>query len=112
MAGKKPAFSLAANLKEGGKDSNGKKKYMDIGAAWPNDYGGFNFRLQAGVKVRLQDGTVISGDNCWLTLFDKRENKGGQKSMEDDDWGDPRPPRSDADAPPPPSENPDDDIPF
>ncbi len=83
MAGRKPAFSLAANRKDDPK--GGKRKYMDIGAAWPNSFGGFNFSLAKGVKVKLADGTVLNGDDFWFTLFDKREKDGA----DGDEWGEP-----------------------
>lgn len=86
MAGRKPAFSLAANKKDGGKKENGKKIYLDIGAAWPNSYGGYNFSLAKGAKIKLADGTIINGEDFWFTLFDKRENK--DEGGGDDDWGD------------------------
>ncbi len=85
MAGRKPAFALCANRKdEGGKGS--KRKYLDVGAAWPNSYGGFNFSLAKGAKIKLADGTILNGEDFWFSLFDKREK--GEDGAGDDDWGD------------------------
>lgn len=105
--GSKPALSLTANLKDAPRGD--KKVYLDIGAAWPNDYGGFNFRLKDGVKIRLADGTVITGDSHWLTVFDKRDKAKAGGGAADDDWGDPRPKLPEGEAAPPPT---DDDLPF
>lgn len=106
--GRKPELSMTANLKEIPRGE--KKKYLEIGAAWPNDYGGFNFRLADGVKIRLKDGTIITGDSHWISVKDWRKG-GSAGGSDDDDWGDSPPPPRDSDAPAP-SAHGDDEIPF
>lgn len=81
MAGR-PRFRLAANKKD--VPSGSKKEYKEIGAAWPNDYGGFNFRLSDGVLIRLPDGTIVNGGDWWFSLFDNENDK----KKKADDWGD------------------------
>jgi hypothetical protein len=84
-AGRKPDLSIQAYARN--TPSGQKRNYLDIGAAWENQYG-LSMMLARGVMIRLPDGTIITGDSHFINIRDWRQGRPGSAggSQKGIDW--------------------------
>ena len=76
MAGK-PCISITARRKDAPK---GERSMVKLAGAWEGRFpGSYDVKLEGVREIVMNDGTVITGADYWLTLKDWREDDRGRR---------------------------------